>query len=856
MKIKIREAVVLRVASSIRNYCGVIAVVALAAFVVPAPAKAATGVNEQVAYQGRLLDSTGAVVPDGSYNLEFKIYQDGTGCVASGTSPCGGTLKWTETRTTTDRVTVRNGYFSVMLGEVTAFGTSVDWNQSVLWLSVNVGGTAVSPVWDGEMLPFRRAGAAAYALNAKKVGGLDTTQLVQLAQGSVQGDASLNSSIFINKTGASGNILQLQKNGVDSLTLSNAGLLTLAGGLTVNNSVLFQNAANSTTALNVKNQTSNNIFTVDTSNGRLGVNLGGTAVPTLSAGGIEVKGSLQLTGGLADADTYVTPLGASVSSRINIVNYDLPAFGQVFAFGVTSTSNSTSRGLTVSDARAGAHQPTIAVLSPDENQVGGLSWDGSNTGLLVKNTSATGTIGLSINNVTTLSATTAGIDVTGVYKIGGVSGAVTTCSGGQFLQNQVVSGGITTGGTCAVAGGGTATLQSSYDNHVAGTDTTIALTSADDSFVVQNPAAGGTDSAFTMLVEQLNTGAVDGLRIASAGTGLLLKVTDTTTTAADVFTIANEGAATFKNRTDSTAAFSIQTAGSASMFKVDTQNSRLYVGDPTPDTSGVQLVLDNKNNAGDPSSPIDGAMYYNSDSDNFRCRHNGLWQDCDFASLRAEWVLRDDFANTSVTSLSIGTEGWLFASIGTGGTIAKTNVGTDASDQDRFGVLQMSSPATVTTGVHLRLDPAGMAGVPSNMVVEFALAPVNAAAAAGLQQVERVGLHNSSTASAPTNGIYFQYNTTTTAANWFRCTQATCVDTGIARTLTANQYQRFRIQTNSTGTAVEFFINEVSGGIASTNLPGATASYGPAINVSTVDATIRQWKIDYFQIKRNLTTLR
>lgn len=502
----------------------------------PHPATAIAGVNEQINYQARLLTNTGAVVPDGTYNLEFKIYQDGTGCVSGGSSPCSGTLKWTETRTGSNKVTVTNGYFTVQLGSVTAFGGSVDWQQDTLWLSVNVGGTG-TPSWDGEMIPFRRLAATPYALNAKQLGGLDWSAFARVAPSAVQADASTLSTLFLNKTGASGNILQLQKNGADVAVLTNTGDLTL------------------------------------------------------------------------------------------------------------------------------------------------------------KNT----------------------VDSAGALKV---------------------------------------TNQSSVD-----------------------------------------------------------------------------------------------------LFLVDTSASYVRIGSAVDDSTGALLVLDTKTSATDPTG-VDGAMYYNSDSDNFRCRHNGLWQDCDYASLRAEWVLQEDFSNPSTTSLSIGKEGWLFASIGTGGTIGKTNVGTDASDRDRFGVLQMNSPATATTGVHLRLDPTSMTGVPGNMVTEFAFGPVNAAAATGQQQTIRIGLHDSTGAGAPTDGIYFQYNKTTTAGNWERCTQTTCVDTGVARTTTANQYQRFRIQTNSAGTAVEFFINETSVGTASTNLPGATASYGPAINVSTVDATIRQWKIDYFQIKRNMTTLR
>ncbi len=189
---------------------------------------AATGINQQVSYQARLLDNTGAAVPDGTYNMEFKIYQDGDGVLAGGDE----TLKWTETRTGGNKVTVKNGYFAVMLGAVNAFNASVDWNQDTLWLSTNIGGTG-TPTWDGEMSPFRRLAAAPYALNANRIGGLTASQLLQLAPTSVQTDSGTTSSIFLNKTGASGNILQLQKNGTDVLSINNSGLATFGSGISV-----------------------------------------------------------------------------------------------------------------------------------------------------------------------------------------------------------------------------------------------------------------------------------------------------------------------------------------------------------------------------------------------------------------------------------------------------------------------------------------------------------------------------------------------------------------------------------------------------------------------------------------------
>jgi parallel beta-helix repeat protein len=50
---------------------------------------------------------------------------------------------------------------------------------------------------------------------------------VQLAPASVQADTSTNSSIFINKTGASGNLIQLQKSALDLFVIANNGSIQL-----------------------------------------------------------------------------------------------------------------------------------------------------------------------------------------------------------------------------------------------------------------------------------------------------------------------------------------------------------------------------------------------------------------------------------------------------------------------------------------------------------------------------------------------------------------------------------------------------------------------------------------------------
>lgn len=201
-------------------------------------AHAAPGINSTLNFQARLQTASGAVVPDGYYNIQFKIYQDGAGTAEN--NP-GGTLKWTETYINnggTSGVSVKNGYLSVSLGENNPFGTSVDWNQDTLWLSMNIAGSATncttfnsgSCASDGEMLPMKRLTSTPYALNSGQLGGKTAGNFVQLSQG-VQEDAANNtSSIHINKTGTDGEFVKFQNAGVDALTINKDGNILFGTG--------------------------------------------------------------------------------------------------------------------------------------------------------------------------------------------------------------------------------------------------------------------------------------------------------------------------------------------------------------------------------------------------------------------------------------------------------------------------------------------------------------------------------------------------------------------------------------------------------------------------------------------------
>ena len=310
-------------------------------------ANAAPGINQTIGFQGRLTDSNGFPVPDGTYNIQFKIYQDGTGVAAGNPN---GTLKWTETHANNGATTgleIKNGYFSVDLGAKTPFGTTVDWNQDTLWLSLNVAGRAANcPTFgsgacedDGEMLPMKRLTSTPYALNSGQLGGKTADNFVQLGQG-VQTDASDQSSIFFNKTG-NGNLVQLQNTAADVFTIGNAGDI-----------ILGSNANKTISVANAGNNTAGNSLSMVAGGGGLGdgsaggdlVLQGGSAGGTNGAGG-----SISLDAGAS------TGTGASGTISIGAAHAGTIAIGSSSASTTQNISIGTNNTIgSVSNVTIGA----------------------------------------------------------------------------------------------------------------------------------------------------------------------------------------------------------------------------------------------------------------------------------------------------------------------------------------------------------------------------------------------------------------------------------------------------------------------------------------------------------------------
>ncbi len=538
--------------------------VLLTILVIARPAHATTGINKTINFQGRLLTSAGAAVPDGWYNIEFKIYQDGDGCVPGGSSPCGGTLKWTEDYLNNNfpsnhAVQVKNGFMSVNLGSVTPFGSNVDWNQDTLWLSMNVGNTNAtctpfaSCAGDGEMLPMKRMTASPYALNSGQLNGLTSANFVQLAQG-VQTDATTStSSIFINKTG-SGNLLQLQAGGNDAFTLNNTGDLQF--GANANHTLSVATSAAST---NGKTLTMS-AGTGGTGTGSTGGNLtlqGGAAGGTNGTGGNVSVDAGAGTGSGADGNLNI---GTTHASAIQIGSTSLASGTQTIGVG-----NSTGAGTTNvtigqgSLAAAGTSGNGETVVQSKGNTIIGTNgvvratFDTSNTLYL-----GNGGLAFAPNDFTVQGTSSATTGVAGAsLTLQGGSAIVGTAGGGNtFVNAGAGTGGGSDGalllgsshtatiqvGNSALGGGATQSIGVGNNTSGSGTTTLNIGSNATGSGATNVNIGGGTLSAATnsTVLQAKNNTVIGTNNVARATfdtTGKLYLGDSTTAAGTGTFTI-------------------------------------------------------------------------------------------------------------------------------------------------------------------------------------------------------------------------------------------------------------------------------------------------------------------------------
>jgi hypothetical protein len=271
----------------------------------------------------------------------------------------------------------------------------------------------------------------------------------------------------------------------------------------------------------------------------------------------------------------------------------------------------------------------------------------------------------------------------------------------------------------------------------------------------------------------------------------------------------------------------------------DAQNNRIYIGDPTADSTGTLLVLDSKNTSGDPTG-VNGGSYYNSDNRRSRCYENNQWDDC-------QGMARPNSRRS--TSISFPGSGAAYQVMGDVATVvATTNTAVLATATDPS--LLTHATSTVSANVasvsgNTNYVLGGRNVLYQSYVTVPTLTTVRVWAGMTNQTPAIMG------AAANPAGRYaaFRFDTSVPDTTW-KCitkdnTTQNVLDSGV--TVTANGVQ---LEVLETGTGdIIFSIDGARVCTSSANLPGANTVARYSNTVTTLTTAARSIRIGWIYIE-------
>jgi hypothetical protein len=453
----------------------------------------------------------------------------------------------------------------------------------------------------------------------------------------------------------------------------------------------------------------------------------------------------------------------------------------------------------------------------------------------------------------------------------------------------IASGGeIITGGALAIDNvSGITSNQATLNINASGTVNVQDILNADSITVDTGGVSIAAGQAYTGTgAVDISSGAGTGLTINSGTTGTLSIGSDAsaetinigTGAAAKTIVLGSTNTTSTTTIQAGTGGISLQVAGAATSGNV--QIGTGGVGSATPDI----LALDVKSNVGDPAG-VEGAMYYNTADNKFRCYQGTAWTDCIADNVSVNGVAANnanfsdatmaapnggvnvkwqkdtvnpdnisayfDFGNyeqafkkkpTDFSDFMVGPTAtynmpFLGAAISSG-TINAPSAG--VVDGDHPGVVRLRSNTTANGGYRMQAYN-GSIRLKGGEVFEGVLYHSNIATT-----TVRMGFNDNTTSTDAVDGCYFEVATTGIARGKCANNSARTQTTG-SYTISLNTWYTYRITLNATATLATFEIFNSAGtslftvnNTVATNIPtasGRETNVGIVATESTTTAT-------------------
>lgn len=552
----------------------------------PQKANAALATNNTLNFQARLETNTGAIVPDGYYNVQFKLYDgDTSGGPAGQGVGFAGTNLWTETWYDSNgvspgndnRIQVKNGYLTASLGSQNPFPSTINWDQN-LWITLNIGGVTqtATPTWDGEMNPRLALTGVPYAFKAAQLAQFNATtgftatlsilqptvgnQIFQIPDMGAAGTYTLCVQGGSCGGGGGGGVtLQATTPGTTdtgNFHVSGTGIAAIlqAGTFDTASATTLNLGTSNATNITVGSASSTGTITIGQSTASNTINIGNATIAASNTGAINI-GTASTGTGKTVITIGSTNGASSLLLQSGTGNLQLQTQGGTLGVGNNAVAQSliignTTAGTTLS--LQGGSSATAVALSAASGGTLSFGSSGVANTINIGNTGAAGSVAQTVNIAT--NSTAGGTNTINIGNSAATASAIALQggTGASAVAISAASGGTLAFGSSGVANtiniGNTGAVGTVAQTIRLGTNSTAGAT---NTIIIGNAAAtastvaiaGGTSAAAVALT----TGVGGTLSLGDNGAASTVQVGNTTGGVAQTVNVGTNSTASANN---------------------------------------------------------------------------------------------------------------------------------------------------------------------------------------------------------------------------------------------------------------------------------------------------------------------